>query len=151
MLQQISRYDAKRQIRAEILARLEAEIVANGRLDGVKTVADGERVRSIPELPGVFLIREGETVTQERIHETIDYELSLLAIVTNDDPEEGLDEAEKWSAEATAVVLADRHLGLDFVNDAKFVRGIPVSGAHTEGRRSGSVSVITVTFTILPS
>lgn len=151
MLQEISRYEAKKQIRGAILALLEAAVGPGERLDGVATVADGERVRVIPELPGVFLIRETETVTQARIHETIDYELSLLAIVADDDPSDGLDEAEKWSAEAAAVVLADRHLGLDFVNDAKFVRGIPVSGSHTDGRRAGSVSVISITFTILPS
>lgn len=148
---QISRHDAKKQIRDAVLARLNAAVGIGLRLEGVETIADGENVRGVPDLPGVFVVRETEVVTQARLHETIDYELSLLAITANDDPEEALDEAEKWSAEATAVVLADRHLGLEFVNDAKFVRGIPVSGAHTEGRRAGSVSVIQVTFTILPS
>lgn len=151
MIMALKRYECKRAIRSEILSRLNDAVVAGGRLEGVETIADGERVRSMPTLPGVFLIRETEEYVQSRIHETIEYELSLLAIVANDDPDVGLDEAEKWCDEAAAVVMTDRNLGLPYVNDVQLVRGIPVSGPHTERRRVAAVSVIKVTFTIIPA
>ncbi len=141
---------AKKQIREAILKRLRAELTGGGRLTGLKGIYDGERVRLAPEFPCVFLVREDELVSQQRIHQTFEYELSLLAIVAADEPDEGLDEAEHWAAEASFIATKEpRSLGLKFVNDAKLMRSIPVSGPHTEGRRVGSVDVIQVTYTIV--
>lgn len=146
----MKRSEAKEQIRAAIIARLEAELGTGNRLEGIEGVHDGERVRLVPELPALFLIRENETVTQQRIHQTMDYELSILAMAAGDDPDLVLNESEKWAAEATAIVTAaPRNLGLPFVNDCKFVRSVPVSGPHTDGRRAATVDVIVVTYTIL--
>ena len=145
----MKRFEAKAQIRTAVFKALRKELVSGGRLTGVKGIYDGERVRSIPELPAIFVIREDETVTQQRIHQTMDYELSLLAIVTDDDPDIGMNTAEKWAAEASAIVQKDRTLGLKFVNDVKFTRSTPVSGPHTEGRRVGSIDIIVVTYTIV--
>ncbi len=144
------RSEAKQQIRDAIFARLRKELHSNGRLTGLKGIHDGERVRLVPELPAVLVIRENEIVSQQRIHQTFDYELSLLALVTNEDPEEGLNEAEHWAAEASFIATQNpRNLGLSFVNDAKLIRSVPVSGPHTEGRRIGSVDIIQVTYTIV--
>ena len=144
------RSEAKKEIRAAIIERLRDELTGGGRLTGLKGVYDGERVRLTPEFPCVFLVREDELVVQQRIHESFDYELSLLAIAVADEPEEGLDEAEAWAAEASFIATrAPRDLGLQFVNDVKLMRSIPVSGPHTEGRRVGSVDVIMVTYTIV--
>ncbi len=141
---------AKKQIRTAIIDRLKGELTGGGRLTGLKGVYDGERVRLAPEFPCVFLIREDELVVQQQIHQTFDYELSLLAIVADDDPDVGLDLAEHWAAEASFIATQEpRNLGLKFVNDAKLMRSIPVSGPHTEGRRVGSVDVIMVTYTIV--
>lgn len=146
----MKRSEAKKQIRAAVNTRLTDALNTGQRLDGLRGVYDGERVRVFPELPALFVIRENEIVTQQRIHQTFDYDLSLLAIVTNDDPDEGLDEAEKWAAEASAIVTASpRDLGLPFVNDVKLIRSVPVSGPHTEGRRVGSVDVVQITYTIV--
>ncbi len=144
------RSEAKKEIREAILKRLRGELKGGGRLTGLKGVYDGERVRLAPEFPCVFLIREDELVSQQRIHQTFEYELSLLAIAVDDDPDVGLDKAEHWAAEAS--FIATRHprdLGLQYVNDAKLMRSIPVSGPHTEGRRVGSVDVIQITYTIV--
>ena len=145
-----NRAEAKKEIREAILARLRAELTGGGRLTGLKGIYDGERVRLSPEFPCVFLVREDELVSQQRIHQSFEYELSLLALVAADEPDEGLDEAERWAAEASFIATKDpRDLGLAFVNDAKLMRSIPVSGPHTEGRRVGSVDVIQVTYTIV--
>lgn len=150
MPQPMKRSVAKKQIRDAVKARLTDALGAGNRLEDLEGVHDGERVRLIPDLPAVFLVRELENVVQQRIHQTIEYELSLLAIVENDEPDVGLDEAEEWAAEASAIVTAEpRDLGLQFVNDCKLIRSVPVSGPHTEGRRSGSIDVIQVTYTIL--
>ncbi|KKL51595.1 hypothetical protein LCGC14_2293880 [marine sediment metagenome] len=144
------RSEAKKEIREEILRRLKAELKGGGRLTGLKGVYDGERIRLAPEFPCIFLIREDELVSQQRIHQTFEYELSLLAIAVDDEPDVGLDKAEHWAAEASFIATqAPRDLGLAFVNDAKLMRSIPVSGPHTEGRRVGSVDVIMVTYTIV--
>ncbi len=144
------RSEAKKEIREAILKRLRDELKGGGRLTGLKGVYDGERVRLAPEFPCVFLIREDELVVQQRIHESFDYELSLLAIDVDDDPDVGLDKAEAWAAEASFIATrAPRSLGLQFVNDVKLMRSIPVSGPHTEGRRVGSIDVIMVTYTII--
>ncbi len=144
------RSEAKKEIREAILKRLRDQLKGGGRLTGLKGVYDGERIRLAPEFPCVFLIREDELVSQQRIHQSFEYELSLLAIVANDDPDVGLDQAEHWAAEASFIATASpRNLGLQFVNDAKLMRSIPVSGPHTEGRRVGSVDVIQITYTIV--
>ncbi len=148
-MEAMKRFEAKAQIREAIFNILRTAMLADGRLVGIKGIYDGERVRGIPELPAIFVIREDETVTQQRIHQTMDYELSLLAIVTDDDPDVGMNTAEKWAAEASAIVQSNRTLGLKFVNDVKLTRSIPVSGPHTEGRRVASVDVIVVTYTIV--
>lgn len=145
----MKRSEAKAQIRAAILALLQSELAPGNRLTTVRGVYDGERVRSIPELPAIFLIRENENVTQQNIHQTIDYDLSLLAIVSSDDPSDGLDEAEALAAEASAIATASRDLGLRFVNDCKLISSTPVSGPHTERRRVGAIDLIRVTYTIL--
>ncbi|KKK60462.1 hypothetical protein LCGC14_3024150, partial [marine sediment metagenome] len=51
------RHLAKQEIREAILAVLQAATEGGGRLTGVKGVYDGERVRLVPELPAIFLIR----------------------------------------------------------------------------------------------
>ncbi|KKN20729.1 hypothetical protein LCGC14_0932490 [marine sediment metagenome] len=146
----MKRSEAKRQIREAIFARLRKELHSGGRLTGLKGVYDGERVRLLPELPAVFLIRESEVVSQQRIHQTFEYELSFLALVTNEEPDVGLDEAEDWAAEASFIATQNpRNLGLPFVNDAKLIRSVPVSGPHTEGRRIGSVDIVQITYTIV--
>ena len=145
-----SRAKAKKEIREAIFARLRGQLSGGGRLTGLKGIYDGERIRLAPEFPCVFLIREDEQVSQQRIHQSFEYELSLLAIVANDDPDEGLDEAEHWAAEASFIACeSPRDLGLQFVNDAKLLRSVPVSGPHTEGRRVGSIDVIQITYTIV--
>ncbi len=146
---QKERWRAKQEIRDAIFKVLRAATKSGGRLTGVTGIYDGERVRLVPDLPAIFLIREDETVTQQQIHQTMDYELSLLAMVTDDDPDKGLDAAEKWASEASFIATQDRALGLSFVNDAKLTRSIPVSGPHTEGRRVASIDVIVVTYTIV--
>ncbi len=144
------RSEAKKEIREAILKRLRDALKGGGRLTGLKGVYDGERVRLAPEFPCLFVVREDELVVQQQIHQTFDYDLSLLAIAVDDDPEVGLDKAEHWAAEASFIATqAPRDLGLPFVNDAKLMRSIPVSGPHTEGRRVGSVDVIQITYTIV--
>ena len=146
----MKRAEAKAQIRASILDRLRAELEPGGRLEGLDGIYDGERVRSIPELPAVFLIRESESVEQSRLHEMIDYELSLLAIVSDETPDAGLDAAEWWAAEASAVLTTgDRTLGLPYVNDVKLIRSVPVADPYTGRRRVATVDTIHVTYTIL--
>lgn len=148
---EMKRSEAKAAIRAAILAKLEGELGDGNRLDGIEGVHDGERIRVAVDLPALFLVREDETVTQHRIHETNDYQLSIVALVAHDDPSLGLDEAESWVDEAIGIVTAERRgLGLQFVNDVKYVRGVPVSAPHTGGRKVGSVGVFTVTYTIVP-
>lgn len=145
----IKRAEAKKQIRAAIMSLLEAEKVEAGRLEDIKTIIEGEKLRVSKEFPLLAVIRESERVAQQRLHISCEYELALLAIVADDDPTVGMDKAEWLADEAVAIVLASRNLGLGFVNDVRLVRSIPVSAPHTERRKIGSIGIIQITYTII--
>ena len=47
----MKRAEAKKQIRAAVLALLKAEQVEGGRLENIKTIIEGERVRMSKDYP----------------------------------------------------------------------------------------------------
>ena len=149
MIPEKKRYEAKQEIRQAVLNRLKEAAETGGRLEEVDSVVDRDRVRGVPHLPGIFLVREDERITKQSIGENVDYTLSLLVLVTHDQPDEGLDLAERLRDEAVTVVCQGR-LGLDYVSEVTPIEGMSPSPGQEDGRRIGSIGVIKVSYQIIP-
>jgi hypothetical protein len=91
-----------------VQAALEDE-TAGGTLSDVKTIVRGMRARPMPALPAVWIVPQ--TALCERAEydsQTWTLDISLAALVKNDDVEQGGKDAQRIAADALKAVLATR-------------------------------------------
>jgi len=129
-----------------------SEATADGELlDEVESVIRGDRARSNPLTPAIWIFAEQANPSHEptTIREVWSLPVALTAIVQSDDPVEGYSKASELAAKARSAVLNSRTLDLrDFVQDVRSGRFEPSGPWHTQGRLYGAVAVVEVTFII---
>lgn len=141
-------HEVLQQIIDTSVARLDAARALGGLLDGVNGIVSGDRTRRRPAEPYVWLTIVDVIEEQDRgIHTTPRIRLSAAALVADDDPETAWLESMLLAARARSVLLADRHLGLDFVHKVTGVRTEPI-GRIQQGRRFASRALLDVSLTI---
>jgi len=144
--------EAVEAILMSIKGSLVAATVDGGLLQDVNSVVRGDRARSRPEAPTIWVFADiaQMTGTPTTLRETWKFPVILTAIYKEpEDPEVGYSQASKLAALARSVVLQDRTLGLQFVQDTKSTRFEVSSPWHKEGDLYASVAVVEVTFAIL--
>jgi hypothetical protein len=143
-----------------VVAKLEAaraaatEETPAGLLADVQSIVRGDRARGRPDEPAIWVYAETANVRSRptTIREGWELPLALVAIVKNDNPEEGYNEASRLSALARHVVLRDandrpeRTFGLAYVQDTRSGRYEPSGPWHRDGNLFASVAVVVVTF-----
>lgn len=113
-----------------------------GLLDGIAEVVKGSRARRRPDPPYLWVTVGAATCTHATaLHEQWEIALLFNAFVQSEDPEEGWLDAMLWASRARSVVLADRQLGLGFVEDSQSAE-LGVLGQFTAGRRFGAYARI---------
>ena len=136
-------------IMGAIIGKLEAAQTEGGLLAAVETIVRGDRHRTPPDTPAIWVFAETATMRGRptTIREPWELPIALVAIYKTDDPEQGYDEASRLAAAARSVILADRTLGLrEYVQDTRSGRYEPSGPWHREGNLFASVAVVLVTF-----
>lgn len=106
-----------------LVARVTAATVPGQPLDAVRSVIRGDRARSLPELPSIWIVPEtAVTATAARdggrgIAETWSLSVRVAALVSSDDPMIASRECVRLAARARTEILRDRRLGLAYVAD----------------------------------
>jgi hypothetical protein len=82
-----------------------------GGLDEVVSVVRGDRSRPMPDLPAVWIIPQPATYDQADFGDDEQWvmDVSIAALVKNDDPEIGARTAQRIAARARKVALTIRH------------------------------------------
>lgn len=120
-----------------------------GLLDGIKAVVKGDRSRVRPDTPYLFVTTGGWRVMQGRaLHHTYELPVLLTAFVLAEEPEDGWMDAQVWAARAQSVVLADRSLGLAFVEDTQPAEGV-ILGKFPASRKFAAAARLNVRISIV--
>ena len=118
-------------------------------LDGVEAVVRGKHARSRPALPYLWVVVSAASAQHARaLHETWTAALMLSAFVRSEDPEDGWMEAMVLAAHARSVVLADRQLGLPYVEDVQSA-SLEAIGQRPQGRQFGAFARVDVRFALV--
>lgn len=139
---QIRLDEALTQIADAAHAALVAATEPGGLLEDITEVVKGRRARARPDPPYLWVAIGMGTATQPRaLHESWEVALMLNAFVQSEEPQEGWLEALTYAARARSVALADRQLGLAFVEDVQSAELAPLGqsggGQIGSGRRFG--------------
>lgn len=136
-----------------VIDALEAARAEDGELEGmVNTVVRGDKSRPAPIPPTIWV--RGMPMTcdhsQRSYAEKWTFDILILGIVKNNDPEQAYREANELTAKARSVVLKDRSLGKrKYVQDVRSLRFEP-SGPETGNESlSAAAATIQVHFVIL--
>ncbi len=145
--------DALDEIMEAIREKIEAAVGdPQSRLSHVNSVVRGDRRRTQPELPSVWIFAEVARAEHSptTLAEIWTLPIVLVAVVKNDEPEQGYIEATRLAADVRSVVIEDRTLGKrSIVQDTRSSRFEPSGPWHREGSQFGAVAVVEVTFKIL--
>lgn len=122
-----------------------------GTLEGVASVVRGDRTRTGVLTPSVWLFAESARNEHppRALHETWTFPVVLTSVVKADDTEEGYRKATRIAARARSAVLANRTLGLRYVQDTRSSRFDAAAPWQREGNLFAAVAVVEVVFTIL--
>lgn len=114
-------------------------------LSEVRTVVRGDRARPQPTNPSVWVFPGVATAdhTTHGLAEAWTMPVTIAALVSSDDPEQGARDCVRLAARARTAVLRDRDLGLAYVQDVVSTRLDP--GARTNGNRNLHWADATVT------
>lgn len=119
-------------------------------LTDVRAIVRGDRSRGRKELPVIWVIPEYATPTSSRLSMAEEWEMtvSLVAIVKNENPEEGNKAAIDLASRARGVFITkgSRNLSLRYVRDirsGKFEFSSPYDG---EGNVYASLAELKITF-----
>lgn len=130
---------------------LAGELGETRRLADVETIVIGERSRPRPDLPALWVFGDIAVANHitAGIAETWELPVTLVSIVQSDEPESAYRQAASIAARARSVVLKDRRLGLDFVNDVVSTRFEPSRETSIDNRTIYSAAAtVTVRFRI---
>lgn len=129
--------------------RLTAALDPGGLLETATAVVKGDRARARPDPPYLWVTVGAGTATHARaLHETWEVALMLAAFVRSEQPEDGWVEAFVLAARARSVVLADRTLGLGFVEDTQSAELGPL-GQFTSTRKFGAFARLNVRLSLV--
>lgn len=138
----------------EIIDSIEATLkVATGKgkaLEDIKEVVKGERHRTKPPVPALWIFTEIATIEHSSaLVERWTLPVIISAILKENDPEAGYEKAREYAAKARSEVLADRTLGLrEFVQDVQSNRFEAGGPWLREGTLFAANAVISVMFRI---
>lgn len=119
MVTQVSLSTALEAILDAIVAALQAATVTGGTLEEVQAVVRGDRTRGLPARPSLWVVPDPaqNDHTTLGLGESWTLPVTIAALVSNDDPEQGARDAVRLAALARTEVLRDRRLGLAYVLD----------------------------------
>jgi len=139
------------KISDEVLARIEAEVIVDGLLEGIATVQLGQRSRPRPDLPAVFVYfgTARNLHRQGALREQWSLPLTAVVLVSSDEPEDGYRECMDYVTKVRSVLLEDRHIALDFVRDVKSVSFDPAYRTEVDNRLIyGAAATVAIEFTV---
>lgn len=126
------------------VAALEAEIKTGGLLDGVTSVNRGDKSRTSPYPPCLWVWGStmtphspGSTITHAEIWEI---PITIVSVVKDDDPELAFAEANRLAAKARSAIKKTRGLGLAYVNDTRSGRFEPASPYYRDDKHQTSAA-----------
>jgi hypothetical protein len=116
---QVTLADAVEAILEGLRQRLDDATAPAGRLAGIAAVVRGDRARPMPANPSLWIVPEPATAdhTTHGLAEAWTLPITLAALVSNDDPEEGGKDCVRYAALARQEALRGRDLGLAYVAD----------------------------------
>lgn len=127
---------------------LESEIVTGGTLEGVVQIVRGDRRRTTPEVPAIWVYNEPLTPSNiVALQESWQMPISLVSVVKQDDSVEGFKEATRLAALARSAMLKNRPLGeRQYVQDTKSGRFEPAGPWYSSGNLYSAIAQVIVTF-----
>lgn len=132
-------------------AMLNAEAIEAGALEGIAAVVLGERSRGRPDLPCLYIFAASANVqpTRMALREEWTMPLTVVCLVQLDEPEEGYLQSMDYASRARSVLLADRKLGLEYVNDVVSASFEPAYQTSVDNRTIyGAAATVNVRFTV---
>ncbi len=122
----------------------------NGSLEEVKEIVRGDRHKTKPKVPAVWIF--SETATCEHLSSIVEnwtLPVILSAIVKEDRPEAGYRKATRLAAKARSEILKERTLGLrKFVQDSQSARFEASAPWLREGSLFAANAVLNVIFRV---
>lgn len=120
-------------------------------LSEIRTIVRGDRARPQPENPSLWLF-PGIAVADHTTHglaEAWTMPVTIAALVSSDDPEQGARDAVRLAARARSRVLRSRRLGLAYVQDVVSTRFDPGARQSERNRNLRWVdAIVTVRFKV---
>lgn len=150
-MERIKLNDALDNILDAVVEKLNAANVFGGLLHGTECIVRGDRARPQPPAPALFVYTETarNEHTHRAMHETWTLPVILVAVVKDDEPEEGYREATSLAARARSVAIENRRLDLEYVQDVSSSRFEASAPWMREGQMFFSLAVIDVRFVVL--
>lgn len=136
----------------QVMELLKEEIAPGCLLEGVKSIVRGDRYKTPPPLPSVWVFADVATASHPpaAIHETWELPILLVSVIKNDIPEDGYRLATRLAARARSAIMKHRTLDRrDVVQDVRSIRFEPSAPWLNEGSKYSSVAVISVRFRIM--
>ena len=143
---------ALEEILDKVKELLEAAVGDGKSLAGIKEVIRGDRHRTKPDVPAIWIFADTATVAHPpmALAEKWTVPIVLSAIVKENDVEKGYKGATEFAAKARSVILKDRTLGLrNFVQDTQSARFEASAPWLRQGSLFASNAVVNVIFTVL--
>lgn len=118
-------------------------------LEDVVSVVLSERARPRPELPAIYIfLATAQATTGMGLRETWVVPLTIVSLVRDDDPEAGYLTCMSMTSRARSVLMANRRLGLAYVNDLVSVTFEPAYQTQVDNRTIyGAGATVAVRFT----
>lgn len=93
-------------------------------LSEIQTIVRGDRARPQPKMPALWVVPEPAVAdhTTHGLAEAWTMPVTIAALVSSDDPEQGARDCVRLAARARTVVLRARRLGLAYVQDTVSTR-----------------------------
>ena len=148
---------AIKEVHEEVINRIEEEIGDEEGLfksEGIeiKDVIDGDRVRTKPAVPSIWVFGEpAEPEHTTSMRDTWTYPIMLLGVVKDDNPDEGRHLSNTIAALARSSVIKyqkGRRLGLNYVQDVRSGRFQPSAEWLNEDNMYAAAALIEVIFLI---
>lgn len=132
---------------------LTAEIKTGGLLEGVTSITRGDKARTTPHPPCLWVWYDTATPDTYAVSraEVWNIPVTVVSVVKDSDPEAGYSAATTLASKARSAVLKDRSLGrLAYVQDVKSGRFTPSSPFYRDDKSQCSAAAeLLVKFTVM--